>query len=169
MPDHSTHPVVALVLAGGTGSRMGHPKQFIDLLGMPALLHTLRAFEEARGVTRVYVVGDAGRVDSLAREAGMSKYAGCSSPGESRSLSTRNGLSLLDREGPETIVLVHDGSRCLVTWELVERVVVAARDGAADGIIPALPVSDTIKVVADGAVVETLDRAKLHAVQTPQA
>ena len=72
---------MALVLAGGTGSRMGHPKQFIDLLGMPALLHTLRTFEEARGIARVYVVGDAGRVDSLAREAGMSKYAGCSSPG----------------------------------------------------------------------------------------
>ncbi len=160
---------MALVLAGGTGSRMGHPKQFIDLLGMPALLHTLRAFEEARGVARIYVVGDAGRVERLTREAGMSKYAGCSSPGESRSLSTRNGLSLLDRECPETVVLVHDGSRCLVTRELVERVVVAAREGAADGVIPALPVSDTIKVVADGAVVETIDRAKLYAVQTPQA
>jgi 2-C-methyl-D-erythritol 4-phosphate cytidylyltransferase len=160
---------VALVLAGGTGSRMGHPKQFIDLLGMPALLRTLRAFEEARGVARVYVVGDAGRVGSLAREAGVSKYAGCSPPGESRSLSTRNGLSLLDRESPETVVLVHDGSRCLVTRELVERVVLVARDGAADGVIPAFPVSDTIKVVADGAVVETLDRTKLHVVQTPQA
>ena len=68
---------MALVLAGGTGSRMGRPKQFIDLLGMPALLHTLRAFEEAWGVTRVYVVGDARRVDSLARDAGMSKYTGC--------------------------------------------------------------------------------------------
>ncbi len=160
---------MALVLAGGTGSRMGHPKQFISLLGMPALLHTLRAFEEARGVARVYVVGDVGRVGSLAREAGMSKYAGCSPPGESRSLSTRNGLSLLDREGPETVVLVHDGSRCLVTRDLVERVIGAAKDGTADGVIPALPVSDTIKVVADGAVLETLDRTKLHAVQTPQA
>jgi 2-C-methyl-D-erythritol 4-phosphate cytidylyltransferase len=120
-------------------------------------------------VARVYVVGDAGRVGSLAREAGVSKYAGCSPPGESRSLSTRNGLSLLDRESPETVVLVHDGSRCLVTRELVERVVLVARDGAADGVIPALPVSDTIKVVADGAVVETLDRTKLHVVQTPQA
>jgi 2-C-methyl-D-erythritol 4-phosphate cytidylyltransferase len=169
VPDHNPHPVVALVLAGGTGSRMGYPKQFIDLLGMPALLHTLRAFEEARGVARIYVVGDAGRVERLAREAGMSKYAGCSPSGESRSLSTRNGLSLLDREGPETLVLVHDGSRCLVTRELVERVVVVARSGAADGVIPALPVSDTIKVAEDGAVVETLDRARLHTVQTPQA
>jgi 2-C-methyl-D-erythritol 4-phosphate cytidylyltransferase len=169
VPDHSPHRVVALVLAGGTGSRMGYPKQFINLLGMPALLYTLRAFEEARGVTRVYVVGDAERIERLAREVGMSRYAGCSPPGESRSLSTRNGLSLLDREDPETVVLVHDGSRCLVTPKLVERVIGVARDGSADGVIPALPVSDTIKVVADGAVVETLDRAKLHAVQTPQA
>jgi 2-C-methyl-D-erythritol 4-phosphate cytidylyltransferase len=169
VPDHSPHPVVALVLAGGTGSRMGHPKQFINLLGMPALLHTMHAIEEARRVTRVYVVGDAERVERLAREAGISKYAGCSPPGESRSLSTRNGLSLLDREGPETVVLVHDGSRCLVTLDLVERVIAAAKDGTADGVIPALPVSDTIKVVADRAVLETLDRTKLHAVQTPQA
>jgi 2-C-methyl-D-erythritol 4-phosphate cytidylyltransferase len=169
VPDHKPHLVVALVLAGGTGSRMGRPKQFIDLLGVPALLHTLHSFEQAREVKRIYVVGDAERVERLAREAGMSKYAGCAAPGESRSISTRNGLFLLDREDPETIVLIHDGSRCLVTCDLVERVATTVRDAAADGVIPTLPVSDTIKVVADGAVLKTLDRTQLHAVQTPQA
>ena len=163
-------PVVALVLAGGAGSRMGHPKQFIDLLGAPALLHALRAFEETPEVTRIYAVGDHARVEELAAESGISKYTGCAPPGESRSLSTRNGLQLCGDEEEGTLVLVHDGSRCLVTPGLIGRVVAAAlEDPAADGVVPALSVSDTVKVAENGTVLETLDRTKLHAVQTPQA
>ncbi len=73
--------------------------------------------------------------------------------------------------GNESVVLIHDGSRCLVTPGLIERVVEAMRSVGreADGVIPALPVSDTIKLAEDGAVLQTLDRAKLHATQTPQA
>ncbi len=160
---------MALVLAGGTGSRMGRPKQFIELLGSPALLYALRAFEETSEVARIYAVGDRARIEDLVEEAGISKYAGCASPGESRSLSTHSGLSLLE-ESPETVVLVHDGSRCLVTPDLVRRVVAAAvGDPGADGVVPVVPVPDTIKVVENGAVLETLDRSKLRAVQTPQA
>ena len=160
---------MALVLAGGTGSRMGHPKQFIELLGSPALCYVLRAFEEAPEVAQIYVVGDRGRIENLAEEAGISKYAGCASPGETRSLSTKSGLSLVAGLGSETIVLVHDGSRCLVTPSLVGRVVASIRVSDADGTIPALPVSDTVKVAKNGTVLETLDRTKLWAVQTPQA
>jgi 2-C-methyl-D-erythritol 4-phosphate cytidylyltransferase len=148
---------------------MGRPKQFIELLGSPALLYALRAFEETSEVTRIYAVGDRARIEDLVEEAGISKYAGCASPGESRSLSTHSGLSLLE-ESPETVVLVHDGSRCLVTPDLVRRVVAAAvSDPGADGVVPVVPVPDTIKVVENGAVLETLDRSKLRAVQTPQA
>ena len=146
---------------------MGHPKQFIELLGHPALYHTLRAFEDAPAVDKVYAVGDRERIEKLAKEAGISKYAGCAEPGETRSLSTRSGLLLCEDE-EESIVLIHDGSRCLVTPDLIGRVVEAARGGV-DGVIPALPVSDTIKVAENGSVSQTLDRAKLHAAQTPQA
>ena len=146
---------------------MGRPKQFIELRGRPALFYTLRAFEETSEVARIYAVGDRRRVEALAGEAGITKYAGCAEPGDARSLSTRNGL-LLCEEDPETVVLVHDGSRCLVTPDLVGRVVRAA-GGGTDGVVPAIPVSDTIKVVRDGAVCETLDRRSLQAVQTPQA
>jgi 2-C-methyl-D-erythritol 4-phosphate cytidylyltransferase len=155
------------VLAGGTGSRMGHPKQFIELFGHPALYHTLRAFEDAPTVDKIYAVGDRGRIEKLAKEAGITKYSDCAEPGEARSLSTRSGLRLCEYED-EAIVLIHDGSRCLVTPDLIGRVVEAARGGV-DGVIPALPVSDTIKVAENGTVSQTLDRAKLHAVQTPQA
>jgi len=147
---------------------MGQPKQFLDLLGHPVLYYTLRAFEETPEVDRVYVVGDCQRVEGLVQEYGISKYAGCTPPGESRSLSTRNGLALLE-EDPLTVVLVHDGARCLLTPDLIRRVVTTIRVSGADGVVPALPVSDTIKVAEDGAIVETLDRARLHAAQTPQA
>ena len=146
---------------------MGRPKQFIELLGHPALFYTLRAFEDAPVVDKVYAVGDRERIEKLAEEARISKYAGCAQPGEARSLSTRSGLLLCEDE-EEAVVLIHDGSRCLVTPDLIGRVVEAARGGV-DGVIPALPVSDTIKVAENGSVSQTLNRAKLHAAQTPQA
>lgn len=158
--------VVALILAGGQGNRMGQPKQFMEVGGQPALLHTLYAFENASEVDRIYVVGDGARVDGLAAKACITKYVRCGEPGKARSLSTVNGLTLID-EGDEALVLIHDGSRCLVTPELIGRVAAAAGD--ADGAIPALPVSDTIKVTDNGIVVGTIDRSRLWAVQTPQA
>jgi len=148
---------------------MGRPKQFIELLGVPALQYTLRAFEECSAVARIYTVGDGTKIEDLARRAGVSKYATCAEPGEFRTFSTRNGL-LLCQEDPETIVLVHDGSRCLVTPDLIRRVVEAAiePDGP-DGVVPGVAVSDTIKVARDGTVSDTLDRTNLWAIQTPQA
>lgn len=183
MPNNGLAPAVALVLAGGLGSRMGRPKQFIELLGAPALLYTLRAFEETPGIARIYTVGDRTRIKDLVEEAGISKYAGCAPPGESRSLSTKSGLRAC-QEDPRAVVLIHDGSRCLVTPDLITCIIETARGkvgatldrvqnsvahGVPDGVVPALPVSDTIKVATNGTVLDTLDRAKLHAAQTPQA
>jgi 2-C-methyl-D-erythritol 4-phosphate cytidylyltransferase len=148
---------------------MGRPKQFIELLGKPALHYTLRAFEESPEVARIYAVGDRQRIESLARAAGITKYAACAEPGEARSFSTKNGL-LLCQEDPETIVLVHDGSRCLITPDLIKRVIDAAHGvSEPDGVVPGVPVSDTIKVAREGTVAETLDRTNLWAIQTPQA
>src|ERR687890_537718 len=140
---------------------MGRPKQFIELRGLPALQYTLQAFEDCPEVDRIYTVGNEPMVEDLARSVGISKYAACAEPGESRSLSTRNGL-LVCEEDPETVVLVHDGSRCLVTPVLIRRVVEAVRGGA-EGVVPAMPVSDTIKFARDGIVSETLDRTNLRA------
>jgi 2-C-methyl-D-erythritol 4-phosphate cytidylyltransferase len=148
---------------------MGRPKQFIELLGRPALYYTLQAFEVSPEVARIYAVGDRQRIEALAQAAGFSKYTACAEPGEARSFSTRNGL-LLCEEDPRTIVLVHDGSRCLVTPDLVKRVIRAAHGASGpDGVIPGVPVSDTIKLAREGTVAETLDRTNLWAIQTPQA
>ena len=159
------------MLAGGAGTRMGRPKQFLELLGEPALLHSLRAFENTPEVDRVYVVGDAQRVKDLVRQAKLRKFAACAPPGTSRPLSTKSGLGLCGEED-DTVALIHDGSRCLVTPGVIGRVVEASRalaSGEAEGVVPALPVSDTIKLSEEGEVLETVDRSRLQAAQTPQA
>ena len=157
------------MLAGGLGTRMGRPKQFLKLRGKPALHHTFRAFEDAASVDRIYAVGDGAKIEALAKGSGISKYARCGEPGTARQLSTKSGL-LICGEDPDTVVLVHDGSRCLVTPGLIDRVVEAALgEDRPDGVVPATRVSDTVKVAPDGEVLKTLDRTELRAVQTPQA
>jgi 2-C-methyl-D-erythritol 4-phosphate cytidylyltransferase len=158
-------PAIALVLAGGLGTRMGRTKQFLEIGGKPALYHTLKAFEDAAHVGGIYAVGDGPRVEALARGTGISKYVRCGKAGDFRQLSTKSGLLLCD-EHPDTVVLVHDGSRPLVTPALIERVVEAAlAEDRPDGVVPAMRVSDTVKVEKGGEVVETLDRTQLRAVR----
>src|SRR5687768_5995427 len=109
---------------------MGRPKQVIELLGIPALHYTLQAFEESRADARSYAVGSRQRLGALAESAGITKRAACAEAGEARSSSTSDGL-VLGEEVPETVVLVRDGSRRLVTPGLIRRVVRAA-DGAGE-------------------------------------
>jgi 2-C-methyl-D-erythritol 4-phosphate cytidylyltransferase len=87
--------------------------------------------------------------------------------GETRAESVRLALAEVPEEA--AVVLVHDAARPILPEEVLERVITALTDGW-DGVVPVLPVSDTVKRVdAGGGVVETLDRAELVAAQTPQA
>jgi 2-C-methyl-D-erythritol 4-phosphate cytidylyltransferase len=154
--------VWTIVVAGGTGERFGNPKQY-ELLDDRRVIDHSRSIAE-RASAGVVVVVPAADVD---RERGV---AG----GSSRSESVRAGLAAVPTEA--TIICVHDAARPLATLDLYQRVISAVSDGA-EGAIPAIEVTDTIKVVdrcADGgidgaAVVSTPDRSTLVAVQTPQA
>jgi 2-C-methyl-D-erythritol 4-phosphate cytidylyltransferase len=86
--------------------------------------------------------------------------------GDSRSESVR--LALEDVPADAAVVLVHDAARPLLPEEVIERVLAPLSEGW-DGVVPALPVSDTVKKVERDRVVETLARQDLVAVQTPQA
>jgi 2-C-methyl-D-erythritol 4-phosphate cytidylyltransferase len=98
--------------------------------------------------------------EDVAREGGV---AG----GVTRSDSVRAGLAVVP--GDATVICVHDAARPLAGPELYRRVIDAVLAGA-DGAVPGVPVADTVKIVADdGAVVATPERARLRAVQTPQA
>jgi 2-C-methyl-D-erythritol 4-phosphate cytidylyltransferase len=103
----------------------------------------------------------------VAEEEGCGKVHACVAGGETRSDSVRAGLA----EVPEDalVVLVHDAARPLLSDEVVERVLAPLSEGW-DGVVPGLPVGDTLKRVgSDGGVEETVERDALWAVQTPQA
>jgi 2-C-methyl-D-erythritol 4-phosphate cytidylyltransferase len=159
---------VAIVVAAGKGTRLGgdRPKQFLELGGVPIIVHTLRQFERSREISEVITVlpaEDTAGFQSLAKEFGLTKASRAIAGGATRGQSVRCGLNAIsDAE----IVAVHDGARPFVTPDEIDRVVEAAKStGAA---ILTAPVSDTIKRVAGPRVVETLPRAQLRRALTPQ-
>jgi 2-C-methyl-D-erythritol 4-phosphate cytidylyltransferase len=103
----------------------------------------------------------------LAEELSAGKVSSCVSGEATRAQSVRAGVAEVPADVP--VILVHDAARPLLPEEVVEGVITALGDGW-DGAVPALPVVDTIKRAGeDGAVLKTLDRSGLVAVQTPQA
>ncbi|NMN56355.1 2-C-methyl-D-erythritol 4-phosphate cytidylyltransferase/2-C-methyl-D-erythritol 2,4-cyclodiphosphate synthase [Xanthobacter sp. SG618] len=162
---------VAIVVAAGRGSRAGGPlpKQYQQLGGEPVLRRTLRLFCEHPAVTAVLAVihsDDSGLFADAAE--GLPKILAPVSGGATRQDSVRAGLEALAGSGAPTVVLVHDAARPYATPDLIARAIAAA--GEADAAIPVLAVTDTVKRVdAAGLVQETVDRAALRAVQTPQA
>ena len=102
----------------------------------------------------------------LAEELVASKVASVATGGATRADSVRAGLAEVGSEA--LAILVHDAARPLVTDTVVERVLAPLAEGF-EGVVPALPLADTVKRVQGRVVVETLDRAELVSVQTPQA
>ena len=152
-------PVWAVVVAAGTGERFGGPKQYESLAGKRVLDWSLAAARSiADGVVLVVSPGREGDPEPAADVVVVG--------GETRSSSVRNGLAAVPAEA--AVVIVHDAARPAASAQLFAAVVAAVRAGA-DGALPGLPVVDTVKRVAGGVVVETLDRASLVVVQTPQA
>lgn len=160
----------AIVPAAGRGERLGPgaPKALRTLAGQPMLLHAVRALAAARSIDLVVVAAPEDGVDE-ARSilAGLDTEAEIVivSGGETRQDSVARALLALPAD--VDVVLVHDAARPLVPPDVVDRVSAAVRGGH-DAVIPTLGVVDTIKEVDDGIVVGTLDRSRVHAVQTPQ-
>ena len=161
-------PVVAVVVAAGSGSRLGAavPKALVELDGMPLVRRAVDSLV-AGGVSRIAVTIPAGLGEAFARALdGVAVPVRCVQGGASRQDSVRIGLAALDAPGG-AVVLVHDAARALVPASVV-RAVAAAVAAGAEVVIPVMPVVDSIRRVdEDGSAV--VDRAELRAVQTPQA
>jgi 2-C-methyl-D-erythritol 4-phosphate cytidylyltransferase len=161
---------IAIIAAAGAGTRMAsdRPKQFLLLAGTPVIIHTLKVFEQCESINEVIVVlpaAESAGFLSLATKFGLRKVARVVPGGVTRADSVKRGL-LAIRAATAEIVAVHDGVRPFVTVEEVDAVVTKAQtDGAA---ILVAPVTDTIKQVDDGRVVQTLDRGALRRALTPQ-
>jgi 2-C-methyl-D-erythritol 4-phosphate cytidylyltransferase len=143
------------------------PKALALLDGEPLLIHALRSLLAAPSIGAVVVCAPA---SSLAEARALCEQASdrpvvVVAGGADRQASVARGLAAMPKA--TDVVLVHDAARALVPPDLVERVIAAVRAGAG-AVVPALPVTDTIKQVRGTVVSRTVDRADLVAVQTPQ-
>lgn len=167
-----------VVVAAGSGTRLGAgmPKAFVPLAGEPMLVHTLRGLRQLPGRIAVSISVPAGdtalaeltqqlAADALAPLGARLESLAVVDGGQSRTESVSLALAQL----PECdVVLVHDAARALTPASLIAEVAGAVR-ATGTGIIPVLPVYDTVKEVSgDGRVIGTPDRSTLRAVQTPQ-
>lgn len=170
---------VALILAGGVGSRMNLsiPKQFVVVDGMTVLQHTMLAFQRHQLVSAIYVVASpqwAETVRQQAKEAGIGKFVSCLKAGENSFQSAKNGIAALkEKEQENTVVLIHDAVRPLVSQDIISRnIAVCLSRGNA---ITTLPSQESYMVIDSGAGAcdkettssEYILREKLLRAQTP--
>ena len=159
----------AIVLAGGSGKRMGLSvkKQYIEICNKPLLYYSVHAFEKSDVDEIVLVVtpGDENYVKKeIVEKYGFKKVSAIVPGGKERYNSVYEGLKVTRGD----YVLIHDGARAFVTKEIIRR----AMDGAKEygACVVGMPVKDTIKVADDdGYVKDTPERSSLWMVQTPQA
>lgn len=164
--------VAVVIPAAGSGQRLGGgtPKALRTLAGEPMLLHAVRAMQESGCIDIILVAAPAHEVDQVrqlllegAPEADIRVTAG----GASRQQSVGRALELLPAD--VDVVLVHDAARPLVPPPVVNRVVRALDvDGGPDGVVPVIPLVDTIRQIAGDHLGPVVDRNGLCAVQTPQ-
>jgi 2-C-methyl-D-erythritol 4-phosphate cytidylyltransferase len=167
---------VALIVAAGLGERLGasRPKALVEVGGRALWEWSLFTLRKAAGIGRIaiamppaYESGGATREVSIGLASSLNAIA--VKGGATRSESVRLALAAAGDGGDSDLVLVHDAARPLVTVELIEATLAAAAGEGVDAAIAATPVTDTIKRAdSEGVVTQTLDRAGLWAVQTPQ-
>ena len=159
--------VVAMVMAAGSGRRLGgeKPKQFLKIGGVPILRLAVSALLSHPGIGAVRVVSDPEQATAVSAALAGLEIGEPITGGAERDQSVRNGLSGIAELSPE-IVLIHDAARPFIPHAVIDRVL-AALEGA-PGAIPALPVADTVKRVADDRISVTVPRQDLVRAQTPQ-
>ena len=171
MPGDGDSATWAILVAGGSGERLGadRPKAFVALGGRVLLAESLERLDESDWIDAVVVAVPADWEEAaivLAEELVASKVAAVVTGGSSRGESVRAALAEVPDDA--LVVLVHDAARPLVEDAVIERVLGPLAEGY-DGVVPGLPLADTVKRVEGGVVAETVDRSALVTVQTPQA
>lgn len=157
----------AVIVAGGSGSRMGAeiPKQYIEICGLPVLMHTITVFRKAIQDIEIVLALPEEQIKpwkSLCVKHNFVNLAEICCGGETRFHSVKNGLSLLEGDG---LVGIHDGVRPLVSEDTIKR---CYRDAAIYG--NAIPVTEVVESVRyeDEGRNTPIDRSKLRLIQTPQ-
>ena len=159
-----------IIVAAGSGSRMnmGINKQFIKLKDKEIIVYTLEKFYKHKNIDEIVVVVKEQEAEFFKKEI-IDKYnfknIKIAYGGKERQNSVYNGLKMLDKKCD--IVLVHDGARPFISQQLIDNCIEEAKSHNA--VVVGVPVKDTIKVInEDNDIVDTPERSKLWAVQTPQ-
>lgn len=160
--------ISAIIVAGGEGRRMGGPKQFIDIAGVPMVVRALKVFNGCASVDEIVLVVPFENIQlakKLIADHSLKHVGAIVAGGGGRQGSVYNGLQAVSPDSD--YVLIHDGSRPLVTEKLITDLIADLK--GADAAVVAVPVTDTLKEVKDGKEISrTLDRGLLWAAQTPQ-
>ena len=166
MVERGGRSVGGVVVAAGSGVRLGsdRPKALLEVGGRPLVAWAVERLTAA-GIAPPIVVIPAGEADRFASALAGCEVADLVPGGETRTASVRAGVAALEQD--HEFVAVHDAARPLVPVEVI-RLVLGAMHADVAAAAPGLPIADTLKRVSDGAVLTTVDREGLVAVQTPQ-
>ena len=161
----------AIIVAAGSGTRFGagKPKQFLEILGKPIVVHTIERFESCPLIDEIVLVLPAEEVENFrkaVKKYHLKKLAKIVAGGKTRAQSVFNGFDSIDNNLIE-IVAVHDGARPLVSPEEIKKTVEKARETGAACLVTG--VTDTIKEIAGGKILRTINRRHLRRALTPQA
>ncbi|HNW86632.1 MAG TPA: 2-C-methyl-D-erythritol 4-phosphate cytidylyltransferase [Candidatus Limiplasma sp.] len=159
----------AIVLAGGSGTRMGAEinKIFLPVRGVPAIIRAIAPFTGlCAGITVVARADEVDLMRTVLKRFGLAGAVQNIVPGgDDRQASVACGLAALPSDAEA--VLIHDGARAMVTEAIIRRVILSIQEHGSG--VAAVPVTDTVKRTdANGRVTETLNREALRAMQTPQ-
>jgi 2-C-methyl-D-erythritol 4-phosphate cytidylyltransferase/2-C-methyl-D-erythritol 2,4-cyclodiphosphate synthase len=159
--------VAAVIVAAGAGLRAGgaRPKQYQPIGGKPVLHWTLKAFREHPGIARIQPVIGPGQEDLYAESVAGLDVLPPVIGGDTRQASCRIGIEALENYRPAK-VLIHDAARPFASADLISHVI--AHLERYEGVVPGLPVSDTVKRAPSGLIAQTVPREALWLAQTPQ-
>lgn len=165
---------IAIVLAGGVGSRTGfkRPKQFIDICGKPLIIYTIENFENQEEIDAIAIVCKEGwkeELTSYLQQYGIDKVKWIIEGGDTRQESVYNAIMFLkDKCKGEDIVLIHDGARLFLSKEIIKNNIYGAKKhGAVNTVIPC---TDTIVESLNKETISSVpNRNNLYAAQTPQS
>lgn len=161
----------AIILAGGSGRRMGNniPKQYLDINGKPVLYYSIKTFSDVDFINEIIIVAAEDHIDRVQSEIvdlyGLHKISDVIKGGRERYHSVANGLEALPAD--TDYVFIHDGARPFVTSYTIERCLHYAQKYR--GAVAAVKAKDTVKISDDDSMIlSTPDRGHVWMVQTPQ-
>ena len=166
---------IALILAAGSGTRMGNadkPKQFLPIHGKPLMVHTIEAFEINDDVDKIVIVTNEQFIDQVkvwCKQYDLGKVRDVVAGGNSRQISVYNGWKAVEElvSSPDDIIVIHDAARPLISQKIInDNIEVCKKFGAVDTVIKA---SDTIIRSKDNEIISDIpNRNELYQGQTPQ-